>query len=307
MRRVCRICLEDVPGNDDYHPRCLRKLFKTSKVPTLDVETDKLHLAALEMIGHTSLSGIQKKLSVNLDMRRVTLRVAAEGGLFILKPQTELNALPENEHVTTRLAQLVGIKVATNGLVALKDGTLGYVARRFDRLSDGHKVRQEDFCQLAEKSPKEKYDGSGELCVRLLHRYASEPLIEILKLYRLLVFSWWCFNGDMHLKNFSLLADENGFLKLTPAYDLLCTRLVLTTDTTLALPIDGKKGDLRRNTWLKFARYCQLPEKSAKRVLDKQLSVRDEAARLIDRSFLPVEQKDTYKALIAERTVTLGG
>jgi serine/threonine-protein kinase HipA len=53
----------------------------------------------------------------------------------------------------------------------------------------GRKLRQEDFCQLAEKSPKEKYDGSAELCARLVRRYADEPGIELWKLYRLTLFS----------------------------------------------------------------------------------------------------------------------
>lgn len=305
MNRVCRICLGDAPDSADYHPRCLRKLFKSSKVPKLDVELRKLHIAALAMVGHTSLSGIQKKISVNLEPRRATLRVAAEGGRYILKPQTDTYpSVPENEHVTTHLAELVGIDVSPNGLVSLKDGSPAYIVRRFDRLPNGHKLRQEDFCQLAEKSPKEKYDGSGELCVRLLRQYASEPLVEILKLYRLLVFTWWSGNGDMHLKNFSLLADEQGIMRLTPAYDLLCTRLVIPNDT-LALPIDGRKDDLHRNTWLRFAEYCQLPEKTATRVLDRQSSILDGAMRLIERSFLPDDQKAVYKSLVAERSAHL--
>jgi serine/threonine-protein kinase HipA len=305
VSRVCRICLGQIPGEDDYHPRCLRALFRTTKVPHLDIEISKLHIAALAMVGHTSLSGIQKKISVNLAPGRATLRVAAEGGLYILKPQTDTYpSVPENEHLTTRLAQLAGIEVSPNGLVSLKDGSLAYVVRRFDRLPNGHKSRQEDFCQLAKKSPKEKYDGSGELCVRLLRDYATEPLVEILKLYRLLVFTWWSGNGDMHLKNFSLLADDMGILRLTPAYDLLCTRLVIPDDA-LALPIEGKQDNFLRGTWLKFAQYCQLPEKAALRVLDKYASIREDVTQMIDRSFLPVDQKEDYKRLITERTRNL--
>jgi serine/threonine-protein kinase HipA len=307
MTRVCRICLEDTPDDEDYHLRCLRSLFKTSKVPTLDIEVSTLHVAAMEMIGHTSLSGIQKKISVNLENRRTVLRVAAEGGHYILKPQSDFTAVPENEHVTTCLAQLSGIAVAPNGLIPLKDGSLAYIVQRFDRLANSHKLRQEDFCQLAEKAPKEKYDGSGELCFRLLKRYATEPPVETIKLFRMLVFSWWTYNGDMHLKNFSLLADEKGFLKLTPAYDLLCTRLAIPKDITLAMPIDGKKDKLTRNTWLEFAEYCELLEKPAKRVLDEQISILDDATRLIDRSFLPDDQKVVYKKLIVERTDVLRG
>jgi serine/threonine-protein kinase HipA len=305
MSRLCHICLESVRGDGYYHTRCLRALFGSTKVPQLEIEISKLHTAALAMVGHTSLSGTQKKISVNLTADRETLQVAAEGGRYILKPQTETYpALPENEHLTSRLAQLVELEVAPFGLVPLKDGSLAYVARRFDRLPEGGKLRQEDFCQLAEKSPKEKYDGSAELCVRLLRKYASEPLIEILKLYRVLVFAWWSGNGDMHLKNFSLLADTQGIMRLTPAYDLVCTQLVIPDDP-LALPVVGKKDNLDRADWLGFAIYCQLPERTAVRVLETQMSVLDSAAALIDRSFLPPDQKTTYRALITDRTARL--
>jgi serine/threonine-protein kinase HipA len=305
MNCPCRICLEDVTEKGDYHPRCLRKIFRTSKAPQLDIELNKLHLAALEMVGHTSLSGIQKKISVKLAPGRATLRVEAERGQYILKPQTETYPfVPENEHVTTLLAKLTGIEVAPNGLVSLKDGSLAFIVKRFDRLPNGHKLRQEDFCQLAEKSPKEKYDGSGELCVKLLRKFSSEPLVEILKLYRLLIFVWWSGNGDMHLKNFSLLADEQDIWRFTPAYDLLCTRLVIPNDN-LAHPVLGKKDNFRRETWLKFAEYCQLPAKPVQRILDKQVAVLSEATRLINRCFLPSEQKKEYQQLITERTTSL--
>ncbi|MEX0713385.1 MAG: HipA domain-containing protein [Pirellulales bacterium] len=307
MNGICRICLGDVPGDGDYHPRCLRGLFGTAKAPRFDVEVGKLHTAALAMIGHTSLSGIQKKISVNLSADRETLQVASSGGRYILKPQTETYpALPQNEHLSTRLAQLSGIEVGKYGLVSLKDDSLAYVVRRFDRLPDGRKLRQEDFCQLAEKSAKDKYDGSAEMLVRLLRHYASEPLIEILKLYRLLVFAWWSGNGDMHLKNFSLLVDQQGIVRLTPAYDLVCTRLVIPDDP-LALPVTGKRDKLDRDSWLGFAAYCGLPEKTALRVLKNQASVLAEASALVDRGFLPADQKAEYKRLIRDRTARLTG
>jgi len=307
VNRACRICLKEVREQGDYHAGCLRTLFGNAKVPQLDINLSKLHTAALAMVGHTSLSGVQKKISVNLTADRETLQVAAEGGRYILKPQTEtFPSLPENEHVTTCLAQLVDIEVPAFGMVPLSDGSLAYISRRFDRLPDGRKLRQEDFCQLAEQSPKDKYEGSAELCVRLLKKYATEPLIEILKLYRLLVFAWWSGNGDMHLKNFSLLADPQGIMRLTPAYDLVSTQLVIPNDP-LALPVAGKKSNLTRNTWLEFAEYCGIPKKTAVRVLEKQASIAVTANALIDACFLPVDQKSVLNALITDRTASLHG
>jgi serine/threonine-protein kinase HipA len=304
MSGVCRVCLGNLKEGD-YHPRCARGLFRSAKTPSLDIEVSKLHTAALAMVGHTSLSGVQKKISVNLSSDRETLQVAAEGGRYILKPQTETYpAVPQNEHVTTRIAQLAGIEVGAFGMVSLKDASLAYIVRRFDRLDDGRKLRQEDFCQLAEKPPKEKYDGSAELCVKLVQKYASEPLIEILKLFRLLVFAWWTGNGDMHLKNFSLLADEKGLIKLTPAYDLLCTRLVIPDDQ-LSLSVQGKKDKLNRKVWLEFAKYCRLSQRAASRVLDRQTASLDKANVLIEHSFLPDDQKKDYIDLLSSRTASL--
>src|SRR5262245_37787171 len=128
MTGPCRICLNGVRGEENYRPRCLRALFGSAKAPRLEIELARLHTAALAMVGHTSLSGTQKKISVNLTADRETLQVAAQGGRYILKPQTEVYpALPENEHVTCRLAQLVEIEVAPFGMVTLKDRSLAYI------------------------------------------------------------------------------------------------------------------------------------------------------------------------------------
>ncbi|MEM9657544.1 MAG: HipA domain-containing protein, partial [Planctomycetota bacterium] len=110
---ACRICLKPAAGGVAYHKKCLQRLFDTGKLPHLDIDTGKLHTAALAMVGHTSLSGIQKKVSLGLDAKKTLLTVVAEGGTYILKPQTgTYPAIPENELVTTRMAELVGIETA---------------------------------------------------------------------------------------------------------------------------------------------------------------------------------------------------
>ena len=87
--------------------------------------------------------------------------------------------------------------------------------RGHDRPPNGQKVRPEG--QLAQQPPKDKYSGSAQQCVRIVKLYASDPLIELMKLYRLLLFAWWTGNGDMHLKNPALLVDEDDITRLTLA------------------------------------------------------------------------------------------
>jgi len=299
---ICHICLGSVKGKTNYHSSCIKELFDTGKLPTIGIDTSKLHTAALAMVGHTSLSGVQKKISLGLSIDKQALTVVAEGSQYILKPQTGVYpSIPENEQLTTRLAKLVDIETAPSGLLELTDGTLAFIIRRFDRLANGGKVRQEDFCQLVQQPPKEKYRGSAEQCVKLVKQYASEPLIELMKLYRLLLFTWWSGNGDMHLKNFSLLTDEEGIVRLTPAYDLVSTHLVIPGDP-LALPVGGKQTKLTRGDWLRFADYCDLPRTVAERMLREQKEATDEAANLIGKSFLPRDQREEYESLIRERS-----
>ena len=61
MTQVCRNCLQEGGGDGGYHVCCLRSLFNSAAAPAIDLETSRLHTAALAMVGHTSLSGVQKK------------------------------------------------------------------------------------------------------------------------------------------------------------------------------------------------------------------------------------------------------
>lgn len=304
---ACLVCLEATRSASGYHPKCARQLFGATTPPAINVDLAHLHMAAQAMVGHATLSGIQKKLSVHLSDDRRTLTVEATGGQYILKPQTgTYPSLPENEHVTTLLAKLSGIATPASGLVPLRDGSLAYLARRFDRLPDGRKVRQEDFCQLAELPPRDKYRSSAERCAKIVRQYATETLIQLQELYRLFVFIWWSGNGDMHLKNFSLLTDEDDITRLTPAYDMLCTELVLP-DNGHAFPLNGKDRNLSRGDWRSFAESCNLPETRASAILAEQAAVLPRAQRLIEASYLPTEQQQAYLAWIKARSSDLAG
>jgi serine/threonine-protein kinase HipA len=135
---------------------------------------------------------------------------------------------------------------------------------------------------------------------------ASEPLVDVLRLYRSMVFSWWTGNGDMHLKNFSLLTGENGIRRLSPAYDLVCTRLAIPGNQ-LALSIGGKREHLTREDGLAFARYGGIPDRAAQRILATMVSSLDACLQMIGRSFLSSAFMDAYRDLVRERTAVLAG
>jgi serine/threonine-protein kinase HipA len=284
-----------------YHEECLHALFGIGVLPEVDVDLARLHTLALAMVGRVSVSGVQRKLSVRLDATRATLQIAVAQGRYLLKPQAgTFPNLPENEWVTQRLAALAGIEVPAAALLELRDHTWAYVVRRFDRGDEGRKLAMEDFCQLAELPPSGKYDGSAERCGRLVQRFASEPLVELLRLYRQFVFTWWVGNGDLHLKNLALLRGDDGRWRLSPAYDQLDTRLVLPDDA-LAMPICGKRDNLKAETWRELAERFGIGAKAAERVWREVAALLPAATKLVEESPLPAAMRAQYCELLEQR------
>lgn len=306
MNSQCLICLRSTKGQTGYHAACGKALFGSTLVPKITLEDGMVLTAGLAMAGKTSLSGAQKKISVRVSGDRSTLQVATSGGRYILKPPNDVyRNLPEVEHTTMQLAKVSGIDVAINGLIKLDDGRFAYLTQRFDRVSDGSKIRQEDFCQLAMMRPSQKYKGSAELCFRIIKQFASEPGVGVRQLFNQLLFSWWVGNGDLHLKNLSLLVDAKGIVKLTPAYDLVCTRLVIPDDNDLAMPMCGRNQKIRRATWLKLADYAGIPRKAAERVMANQVNALSKSIETIEHSFIDTNMKSQLKELLVAQTEIL--
>ena len=167
----CLLSMRRLQPGRTHDRAAAEALFGMDTVPSLDVELAKLHTLGLAMVGQTSVSGAKRKLSLGLDNDRGVLRLQAGGRQYILKPKTDrFPALPESEQVAMAMANACGIEVAPNGLIRLVDGSVAFITLRFDRDGHGRKHRMEDFCQLAERHPAEKYRGSAELCVRLVQR-----------------------------------------------------------------------------------------------------------------------------------------
>jgi serine/threonine-protein kinase HipA len=77
---------------------------------------------------------------------------------------------------------------------------------------------------------------------------------------------------------------------LTPAYDLVSTKLVIPNGI-FALPLDGRRTKIRRADWLKFAHYCGLDEAIAPGEMMRLLEALPAAEELVNRSYLPPDMK----------------
>jgi len=76
------------------------------------------------------------------------------------------------------------------------------------------------------------------------------------------VFNFLIGNGDAHVKNYSVIYNKEGLARLAPAYDLVCSRIVIPEEADeSALTIQGKKSRIKRKDMELLAEYLGIPEK----------------------------------------------
>lgn len=303
----CLFCYNPVEVGA-YHSKCCKKFFGTKILPELKLDNALLEQLAQETVNkRIAVTGVQPKLSLDLENVSAIKRLTVTGlwGKYILKPQnTEIEAMPETEDLTMHLAELFRIKTCQHCLIPISDGSLAYVAKRFDR-KDNIKIHVEDFCQLGGFQTEQKYDSSYERCGKLINLYCTNKGLDVLNYFELLVFSFLSGNNDMHMKNFSILYQDDNIM-LSPAYDLINSTLVFPKDQDdTALLLSGKKRNIKRKDFENLSGSLGLSPKVFTRVIDKFLSNNDMVFNFIDKSFLTPEYQEKYKKIWLERAKRL--
>ena len=302
----CLYCYKELgPGEVDFHKSCCRKFFGTVTAPSLDYTRAQMdELAAQVIRSQTTLTGVQPKLSLNLDKHKDSQKLTIVGlwGDYIFKPQTERFAmLPENEDLTMHLAEIAKIKIVPHTLIRMKDGSIGYLTKRIDRKADGEKIAMEDMCQLTERQTEHKYRSSYEQIGKAIRKYSTNAQLDMVDFLELVYFSWLTGNNDMHLKNFSLYSPA-GEPMLTPAYDLLNTVISNPADDEeLALNLNGKKKRMTDADFRSAYRTCGVPEIVFDHVKKKYKNLLPKFEEEIQCSFLSDELKTFYIDLLRRR------
>jgi serine/threonine-protein kinase HipA len=213
-----------------YSKRGLHQLSKMlNQLQDIPFTAEELRKEAAKRAGKNSIQGVQTKLSATLNVKESRFDLVDIGSRYIFKPQSHLyTSLPENEDLTMRLAREIVIEVPLHGMIYGKDGALTYFIKRFDRIRSNQKLHIEDFAQLAGETRETKYDYSMEKLLLILERHCTAPVVEKAKLLKRVIFNFLIGNEDMHLKNFSLITDEKGLIKLAPGYDFLNTTIAIS-------------------------------------------------------------------------------
>ncbi len=303
MKNKCLYCYNPVEDGQDFHKKCALAFFGTFPAPAIDYTLDQMDELAKNIVKRRiSVPGVQPKLSMSLIKKtdkRLTV-VGALGGQYILKPPSDTYPeMPENEHLTMKIAGAFGIAVVPATLIRLASGELSYITKRIDRTDDGKKIHMIDMFQITEAF--DKYKGSMEKIGKAIDNYSDFTFLDKVYYFEMTLFSFLTGNNDMHLKNFSMIKNASGW-QLSPAYDLLNVAIILPDDTEeLALTLAGKRKKLKRQHFEQLGKELGLNQKQIKGTFKRFLTRKSKAMSLIDQSFLSNEMKLTYKALVEKR------
>jgi serine/threonine-protein kinase HipA len=106
----------------------------------------------------------------------------------------------------------------------------------------------------------------------------------------------------MHLKNYSLITTD-GVTKLSPSYNLLNTSIICQAKEELALTLNGKKSNLKKQDLIDYLGRDRLllTKEDIERTLISFNDVFPKWEELINISFLSQVKKDQYSKLINSR------
>jgi serine/threonine-protein kinase HipA len=299
-------------GHTTYSRACLSKVFKGRKVnhillydsPASNSETEELFDDNRKRM---SISGVQEKFSVLLDKNKLRLINEGEQGEYILKPIPTAGKRPEcmpaNEHLTMQIAkQVYGIEAAENALIFFKNGSPAYITKRFDLKENGSKLAQEDFASLSGRTPQThgehyKYSGNYLELFEIMKKFVPAYQVETPKLLKVLIFNYLFSNGDAHFKNFSLIETSMGDFKLSPAYDLLNSRIhIEDRDFALEdglLPKNMAQGKVI-SQFRVLSEKAGINEKVYDEILNAMLNKTDLVEKLTFSSFLDEKTQRNY-------------
>ncbi len=317
----CYGCLKD--NIHGFCSSCENKLFDRSKVSNqLEFNWDDIQDRIMGQPEGFSISGVQPKGFIGRDKNNLLAPNRNIESMYIIKPFLDTrrrlyNDSPANEHLTMTMAdQLFKISTAKCGLVKFANGEPAYLTRRFDRDKEGNVLGQADFVSVLNATPDTNDHG--------LYKYNSFTYEDVgnrlnptdqINFIRILVFNYLTGNGDVHLKNLSLLESPDGDMLLSPSYDLMNTKLHIndpkiamnlfkemerTQQKLLTATYDYKIGDFH-----KLGKRIGVRDRILKTIEEEFRVAKANMLLLVDKSFLSDAGKLKYKEVVEQHHVQL--
>ena len=226
-----------------------------------------------------SLAGAQDKCPVLIRDDHYFLPECEAPSSHILKFEiVDYRHLPAYETFTSHLARQIDLPVVNIELHSIRERFYAQI-ERYDRVRDERgelqRLHQEDFCQALGYGHEKKYQDSGGPtfadCYQMLRDTSTEPAFDTQNLLRWQIFNVLAGNSDGHAKNLSLLYLQNDEIRLSPFYDLVCTRAIERIDLHLAFDVGGQRDPMQISTkhWDTLAEECDVGSRFLRRLLQE--------------------------------------
>ena len=257
--------------------------------------------AAIDIKGagsRISLAGAQDKTSIAISPDgEPRLPRGTTPSTHILKPDIRRLAKvwhsAANETITMLAAANCGLPTAE---VFYEPHTKSCVVRRFDRIGrpDGSLGRliQYDLCQLSGTLSDHKYEKEGgpgiAQCAELIRMNSSLPAVDLRHFLNWIFFNLYVGNNDSHAKNLSMYWIPGNGVRLTPFYDLMCTRLYPGLSPEFAFSIGGEvlPGSVNKQHVVEMARVLDFKPSF---VISEGLKLAAKMPAAIDKAIKAVE------------------
>lgn len=187
-----------------------------------------------------ALTGVQPKLTLSGDEARLTVPLEGDGGYWVAKlGSPAFQGLVRNEHAMLNWARECGLDVPEHRVIqAAEIDNLPedfdpnqdvLVVRRFDRREGTARVHQEDFAQVFDVAPEDRYAYESP-DLGWVHYGSIGAVVHALcgeddhrEYMRRLVFMVLSGNADAHVKNWALVYPDGLRARLAPVYDFVST------------------------------------------------------------------------------------
>lgn len=264
-----------------------------------------------EGIHHFSLAGVQMKFSMRRQDGRYHITESGDRGDWIVKPpSTRHRNVPLNEYSAMCLAGLAGVDIPEIQLVKvakldklpqinLPGEEYAFAIRRFDR-NGQERIHTEDFAQVLIKYPHEKYDSASyEQIGKIIYNFTGHGLANVQQFARRLLVNILLANGDAHLKNWSLIYPDTITPELSPAYDIVTTRVYMGDERKYALNL-GKNKEWYKATMDHFELWAAKADIPWRAIKPHLFDTLDKARTLWQKELANLPMDDEHKQGLLE-------
>ncbi len=252
--------------------------------------------AELVTKSHLSLTGASGKVGLyyNETEKNWYLPKGEAPSTHIVKQShIRLDSIVTNEQLCLMTAKNLGIDVPESFIINVgnaKDEDVLFATRRYDRVWNDNarkinnmicpvRLHQEDFAQALGISAAKKYETKNDKYMKkmfdIIRRFSINPIEDLVKLWKIIVFDYLVGNTDAHIKNFSLLyGSDLKSICLAPAYDIVSTCVYKNSTRDMAFSIAGEYNidKINRMTFVEAAKEVGIGQNIAMKFFDEMVA-----------------------------------